>query len=83
MGWVFPSVMALAANAVGAHEQGATAGTVAAGHGLGMILGPLVGTLVYDLNPGAPYMLVAVLLVLVALWPARGAVSVLEVGRVG
>lgn len=83
MGWVFPSVMALAANAVGAHEQGATAGTVAAAHGLGMILGPLVGTLVYDLHPGAPYLLVALLLVLVALWPARGAVSALEVGRVG
>jgi MFS family permease len=75
--------MALAANAVGAHEQGATAGTVAAAHGLGMILGPLVGTLVYDLHPGAPYLLVAVLLVLVALWPARAPVSALEVRRVG
>ena len=71
MGWVFPSVTALAANAVNANEQGATAGTVGAAHGLGMIAGPLVGTLVYDIDPGAPYALIAVLLVLVALWPGR------------
>ncbi len=70
MGWVFPAVTALAANAVNANEQGATAGTVGAAHGLGMITGPLLGTLVYDLNPGAPYGLVAVLLLLAALWPA-------------
>ncbi|WP_027016602.1 MFS transporter [Comamonas composti] len=76
MGWVFPSVMALAANAVHANEQGATAGSVAAAHGLGMIAGPLVGTLVYDLHPGAPYALLAALLVLVALWPARAAAPV-------
>lgn len=71
MGWVFPSVTALAANAVNANEQGATAGTVGAAHGLGMIAGPLVGTLVYDIDPGAPYALIAVLLVLVALWPGH------------
>lgn len=71
MGWVFPAVTALAANSVNANEQGATAGTVGAAHGLGMIAGPLAGTLVYDLNPGAPYALIAVLLVLVVLWPAR------------
>ncbi|MFT4242011.1 MAG: MFS transporter [Acidovorax sp.] len=71
MGWVFPSVTALAANAVQAHEQGATAGTVGAAHGLGMIAGPLVGTLVYDIDPGAPYALIAVLLALAALWPGR------------
>ncbi|MFT4268937.1 MAG: MFS transporter [Xenophilus sp.] len=71
MGWVFPSVAALAANAVNANEQGATAGTVAAAHGLGMIAGPLAGTLIYDLDPGAPYALIAALLALAALWPAR------------
>ncbi|MFT3815832.1 MAG: MFS transporter [Acidovorax sp.] len=71
MGWVFPSVTALAANAVHVNEQGATAGTVGAAHGLGMIVGPLVGTLVYDIDPGVPYALVAVLLAGAALWPAR------------
>ncbi|MBN9427795.1 MAG: MFS transporter [Burkholderiales bacterium] len=71
MGWVFPAVTALAANSVNANEQGATAGTVGAAHGLGMIVGPLAGTLVYDVDPGVPYVLIAVLLVLAALWPAR------------
>lgn len=70
MGWVFPAVTALAANAVQADEQGATAGTVAAAQGLGMILGPLAGTLVYALDPGAPYALVAVMLALAGAWPA-------------
>lgn len=80
MGWVFPSVTALAANAVNANEQGATAGTVAAAHGLGIILGPLVGTLVYDIDPGAPYALIAVLLALAALWPARAKAGVAPLG---
>lgn len=71
MGWVFPSVAALAANSVNANEQGATAGTVGAAHGLGMIVGPLAGTLIYDVDPGAPYALIAVLLVLAVLWPTR------------
>lgn len=73
MGWVFPSVSALAANAVQSQEQGATAGTVAAAHGMGMILGPVVSTSIYMLNPGAPYLLVGVLLLLIALWPSRTA----------
>jgi len=50
---------------------------------VGVILGPLVGTRVYDLHPGAPYLLVAVLLVLVALWPTDAPESALEAGRVG
>lgn len=71
MGWVFPSVTALAANAVQAHEQGAAAGTLGAAHGVGMIVGPLVGTLIYELHPGAPCVLIAVLLVCCVLWPMR------------
>ncbi len=73
MGWVFPAVTALAANAVQADEQGATAGTVAAAQGLGMILGPLAGTLVYALDPGAPYALVAIMLAVIGGWPGRAA----------
>jgi MFS family permease len=64
-------VTALAANAVNTNEQGAAAGTIAAAQGLGIIAGPLVGTLVYDVDPGAPYALIAALLALAALWPAR------------
>ena len=69
MGWVFPAFAALAANAVEAHEQGATAGSIGAAQGLGMVTGPLIGTLIYAAGPAVPYQLVAVLLLLMALWP--------------
>lgn len=67
MGWIFPSVSALAANAMEPHEQGAAAGSVAAAQGLGVILGPIVGTSVYALDLRAPYLLAAALLLVIAL----------------
>jgi MFS family permease len=72
MGWVYPSLSALAANAVEAHEQGAAAGAVAAAQGLGAVLGPLAGTLAYQAHAGAPYALSAGLILIAALWPVRG-----------
>ena len=69
MGWIFPSFAALASNAVDAAEQGATAGSVGAAQGLGVVVGPLAGTLIYGLEPRLPYLLAALLLVLVACWP--------------
>lgn len=63
MGFVFPSFQALAADSVHAHEQGAAAGTVASVQGLGMVIGPMLGTLLYQWRPSAPYLLVGVLLV--------------------
>lgn len=63
MGFVFPSFQALAADSVQAHEQGAAAGTVASVQGLGMVIGPMLGTLLYQWRPSAPYLLVGVLLV--------------------
>lgn len=71
MGWVFPSFSALAANSVEPHEQGAAAGSVAAAQGLGMVLGPLVGTLIYGLGPNAPYLLAGLMLAACAFWPQR------------
>jgi len=62
MGWVYPSVSALAANSVEAHEQGAAAGSVGAAQGLGIILGPLVGTGIYALDNGAPFALIGAML---------------------
>ncbi|MDZ5605378.1 MFS transporter [Pseudomonas sp. RP23018S] len=73
MGFVFPAVSALAANAMQASEQGATAGSVSAAHGLGAVVGPLAGTLVYGLDPRLPYLLVALLLLLVGVWPRPAA----------
>lgn len=75
MGWVFPAFSALAANAVQAHEQGAAAGSVGAAQGLGIVLGPLAGSLLYEVGPGVPYLLVGVLLVLVALMVTSAAAS--------
>jgi len=72
MGWVFPSVSALAANSVEGHEQGAAAGSVAAAQGLGIILGPVVGSFVYTIDNGAPYAMVGVMLLIAALWKESG-----------
>lgn len=62
MGFVFPSFQALAADSVQAHEQGAAAGAVASVQGLGMVIGPMVGTLLYRAAPSAPYLLVGLVL---------------------
>ena len=58
MGLVFPTFQAMAANAVEPHEQGAAAGVLSAAQGLGMVLGPLAGTLLYHVTPALPYLLV-------------------------
>ncbi len=73
MGWIYPSLSALAANAVEAHEQGAAAGAVAAAQGLGTVLGPLAGALAYQIAGGAPYGLSAAMILIAALWPAKRA----------
>lgn len=62
MGFVFPNFQALAADAVQAHEQGAAAGTVAAVQGMGMVVGPMLGTVLYRAGMSLPYLLVGVLL---------------------
>lgn len=67
MGFVFPSFQALAADSVESHEQGAAAGTVAAVQGMGMVAGPLLGTLLYRWSPALPYLCVGVLLLVLAL----------------
>ncbi len=69
MGWVFPSFSALAANSVEPHEQGAAAGAVGGAQGLGMVLGPFLGTAIYALGPPAPYLLAGALLAVCAAWP--------------
>lgn len=67
MGWVHPSVSALAANSVEAHEQGSAAGTVTAARGLGTIVGPVVGTACYELGPSLPYICIGLILFLTAI----------------
>ncbi|MBH1591541.1 MFS transporter [Stenotrophomonas maltophilia] len=70
LGFVFPAFQALAADAGQAHEQGAAAGTVAAAQGLGMVVGPMLGTLLYRGGPSLPYLLVGVLLLLLCVLAA-------------
>ncbi|WP_024890935.1 MFS transporter [Luteimonas huabeiensis] len=67
MGFVFPSFQALASDSVDAHEQGAAQGTVASVQGLGMVVGPMLGTLLYRWSPSAPYLLVGAVLLVLAL----------------
>ncbi len=71
MGWVYPSVSALAANAVSADEQGAAAGTVTAAQGVGVVIGPMLGTFIYAFHTTAPYVMVALLLIAISLWVER------------
>lgn len=70
VGLAFPACMALASLAVGADEQGALAGLTAAVPALGSIVGPLLGTGLYELHPQLPYLANALLL-LPALWLSR------------
>lgn len=71
MGWIYPSVSALAANSVNPTEQGAAAGIVSAAQGLGIISGPIVGTGLYGVDNTIPYLLIANMLVVIVFWAAR------------
>lgn len=70
MGFIFPSVMAITANSVKHTEQGAAAGTVSSAQGLGMVFGPLVGTLLYEIWSGLPFVFAGVLYIgmLLVVW---------------
>lgn len=70
MGWVFPAFAALAANHVGPADQGAAAGAVGTAQGLGMVLGPVAGTLLYAGGHTLPYLAVGAVLLSVsaAMW---------------
>lgn len=60
MGMLFPAFQTLAVNLVERKEQGAASGTVSAAQGIGMILGPLVSTIIYKINPIAPFVVVSI-----------------------
>jgi F0F1-type ATP synthase assembly protein I len=61
-------VSALAANSVSSEEQGAAAGTVTAAQGVGVVVGPMLGTFIYAFHATAPYVMVAVLLLAISVW---------------
>lgn len=56
LGILMPSVSALTANSVSDKEQGIAAGTISSVQGIGIIIGPLVSTLLYKLSPETPFL---------------------------
>lgn len=79
-GWVFPAISALAANAVGAGEQGRAAGSVSTAFGLGAMIGPALGGVAYGLGDSLPLLFGAGLMLVPLIagagaTPPRGAVS--------
>lgn len=81
MGWVWPSVNALATSVVEKQEQGVAAGSVSSAMALGAIIGPMPGTLVYEMAIVAPYILVAVALAAVTTWGGQARVYSLDRGE--
>jgi len=67
LGMLFPAFQTLAVNLVEKEEQGAASGTVSAAQGMGMIIGPLVSTAIYKLDPTAPFILSAVVFFILAI----------------
>jgi DHA1 family tetracycline resistance protein-like MFS transporter len=63
-GLALPGVTSAISLSVGEHEQGAAAGLGHSAAGLGRVLGPVLGTSLYELRPVFPYISSAVLLFL-------------------
>jgi MFS family permease len=57
LGLVRPGTSAGASLSVGAHEQGAVAGVMGGLAVVGNVLGPMLGTTLYQLTPSAPYVM--------------------------
>jgi len=63
-----PGINGSASLTVEPHEQGAAAGYLAAANTSGAILGPVVGTSLYKLQPNAPMLVGGVLMVIISLY---------------
>ena len=61
VGW--PAYMTAASLAAGPENQGSMAGLTSAFQAVGFMIGPLVGTLAYQINPASPFVICASLLV--------------------
>ncbi|CAB3745788.1 MFS transporter [Burkholderia sp. MSh2] len=71
MGAAFPAVAALASERVAPHEQAACAGAMSMAQGLSMVIGPLVGAMLYEVHPAMPYASIGAILAIVAVAAAR------------
>ena len=63
-----PGINGSASLTVEPHEQGAAAGYLAAANTSGAILGPILGTSLYQLQPNAPMLIGGVLMVIVSIY---------------
>ena len=62
LGMVAPAYTAGASLSVGAEEQGAVGGLISACPAAGFVLGPMIGTSLYQINPAFPYACSALLM---------------------
>lgn len=71
LGMVSPGITAGASLSVGAEEQGAVSGLVSACPAAGFVLGPVVGTSLYQLNPTLPYLCACALMLPLTIYAWR------------
>ena len=76
MGFCGPSFAAAASYSVEAHEQGALAGLIGSVAGMGFVIGPIVGGVLYALHSSYPYLAatsIASILLMSLLWHNKSA----------
>ncbi len=71
LGLISPGFTAGASLAVGPAEQGAVSGMVSACPAAGFVLGPIIGTSLYQLNPSLPYLCACALMVPLSIYVWR------------
>jgi len=71
LGMVAPAFTAGASLAVGADEQGATGGLTSACPAAGFVLGPLIGTSLYQIQPTLPFLSACVLMLPLIVYASR------------
>ena len=62
-GLMSPGFSSLASLAVESHEQGGVAGLLGAAPGLGFIIGPILGTALYQVEPHLPYAVTVLIII--------------------
>ncbi|OCL93920.1 MFS transporter [Aliarcobacter thereius] len=78
LGMIMPAFMAITSNSVEANEQGVAAGTVSSAQGFGIIVGPILSTVLYKISPEFPFLfasfIFAILVIISLLFKKRGIV---------
>ena len=75
LGMIMSAFLAITANSVKSHEQGIAAGTVSSAQGLGIIIGPILSTILYKISPEFPFIfagIVFIILVIISLLYKKG-----------